>query len=144
MKVIVWCGGNGREAYHISKFNPSLLIVNEIGDEIYRINGLISQGINLLLLRCDMLHNPLRDGVADISICDHALQHVVDKPGAFSAISNVLASGGKAAICVYSYENNFLMRLLQNSKILSFRQAFGWNPICKYLKFWIPDRNLPG
>ena len=108
-RIVVWCGGNGREAYHISKNNTHLLIVNEIGDEIYRIRGLIDRNINLLLLRCDMLYNPLRCGVADISICDHALQHIVDKPGAISAIVNVLASGGTAAVCVYSYENNFLM-----------------------------------
>jgi len=108
-KITVWCGGNGREAYHISKNVPQLLIVNEIGDEIYRINGLISKNINLLLIRCDMLCNPLRSGIVDISICDHALQHVIDKRGAFSALADVLSQGGTAAVCVYSYENNFLI-----------------------------------
>lgn len=108
-KIVIWCGGNGREACHISKNAPQLLIVNEIGNEIYRINGLIGKNINLLLIRCDMLCNPLRSGIVDISICDHALQHVIDKRGAFSALTNVLSQGGTAAVCVYSYENNFLM-----------------------------------
>lgn len=108
-KIIVWCGGNGREAYHISKNKPRLLIVNEIGDEIYRINGLIDQNVNLLLIRCDMLFSPLRSGIADISICDHALQHIIDKRGAFSTLANVLSPGGIVAVCVYSYENNLLM-----------------------------------
>lgn len=107
--VVVWCGGNGREAYHISKHEPDLLIVVEIGDEIYRINGLINQNVNLLLLRCDMLLNPLRSGIADISICDHALQHIIDRTRAFSVIVDILVPSGIAAVCVYSYENNFLM-----------------------------------
>lgn len=108
-KIVLWCGGNGREAYHISKFNPYLLAVIEIGDEIYHIYNLIDRNSNLLLLRCDMLYNPLRRSVADISICDHALQHIVDKRRAFSMMADVLDSGGIFAVCVYSYENNFLM-----------------------------------
>jgi uncharacterized protein YbaR (Trm112 family) len=107
--VVVWCGGNGREAYHIAKYKPRLLIVNEIGDEIYRIHGLMDGNMNLLLLRSDMLHNPLRNGIAEISICDHALQHDVDKKKALSMMTNVLAPGGTVAMCVYSYENKFLM-----------------------------------
>jgi uncharacterized protein YbaR (Trm112 family) len=107
--VVVWCGGNGREAYHISKYQPCLLIVVEIGDEIYRINGLLDQDVNLLLLRCDMLQNPLRRGIADISICDHAIQHIIDRSRAFFTLVDVLSANGIAAVCVYSYENNFLM-----------------------------------
>lgn len=108
-KVVVWCGGCGREAYHISKNGPQLLIVNEIGDEIYRISELIGKDVNLLLIRCDMLCNPLRSGIVDISICDHALQHVIDRRGAFFTLADVLSQDGTAAVCVYSYENNFLM-----------------------------------
>lgn len=123
-KVVVWCGGNGREAYHISKYNPRLLIVNEIGDEIYRINGLIDRNIDLLLLRCDMLQNPLRSSIADISICDHALQHIIEKERALHIITDVLVPGGTAAICVYSYENNFLMtRIIEPLKSIIHRMT---------------------
>src|ERR1019366_8599160 len=38
-----------------------------------------------------------------------ALQHVIDKPGAFLVLANVLKAKGTAAVCVYSFENNFLM-----------------------------------
>ena len=47
--VVIWCGGRGREAYHVAKHNPKLLIVNEIGDEIYAIKKLLSDHQNLLL-----------------------------------------------------------------------------------------------
>ncbi|MDP3791592.1 MAG: methyltransferase domain-containing protein [Candidatus Omnitrophota bacterium] len=108
-KVVIWCGGTGREAYHVSKNSPGLVIVTEAGDEIYRVKELIDKNIDLLLVRCDILCNPLRSGIADISICDHALQHVIDKRGAFFALANVLVQGGTVAVCVYSYENNFIM-----------------------------------
>lgn len=107
--VVIWCGGNGREAYHVARYAPALIIVVEIGDEIYRIRDLFGPGANLLLLRCDMLKNPLREGVADISICDHALQHIIDHRQAFSMLAGVLKPGGLAAICAYSHENNFLI-----------------------------------
>jgi hypothetical protein len=107
--VVVWCGGSGREAYHISKFRPALLIVNDIGDQIYRINGLIDESIELLLIKSDMVDHPLHPSIADLSICDHALQHIMDRDKAFSALVDVLKTPGTAAICVYSYEHNFLM-----------------------------------
>ena len=108
--AVIWCGGNGREAWHVSSHAPALLIVNEIGDEIYRIAPLLApHQSRLLLIRCDMLENPLRPGIADYSICDHALQHVVDHLAGFRELVRVLKPGGKAGICVYSLENNFLM-----------------------------------
>ncbi|HOT27437.1 MAG TPA: methyltransferase domain-containing protein [Candidatus Ozemobacteraceae bacterium] len=107
--VVIWCGGNGREAYHVARYSPALIVVVEIGDEIYRIRDLFGPDANLLLLRCDMLKNPLREGIADISICDHALQHIIDHRQAFSVLAGVLKPGGLAGVCAYSHENNFLM-----------------------------------
>lgn len=107
--VAIWCGGKGREAYHISGCQPSLLIVNEIGDEIYGIPELLPVGQELLLIRCDILHNPFKAGIADVSVCDHALQHIADHKAAFQKIVDVLKPGGTIGICVYSHENNFLM-----------------------------------
>ncbi len=107
--VVVWCGGRGREAFHIAKYNPQVLIVNEIGDEIYAIRHLISPQDNVLLLRCDMTDNPLNQGVADFSICDHALQHVADHRLGFKKMLEALKAKGSVAVNVYSYENNFLM-----------------------------------
>ncbi|MBI2996280.1 MAG: methyltransferase domain-containing protein [Candidatus Melainabacteria bacterium] len=107
--VVIWCGGKGRESYHISKYKPRLIVVNEIGDEIYGINAILPENAEPLLIRCDMTNNPLMDGFADYSICDHALQHVSDHRLGFKKILDALKPGGIIAINVYSYENNFLM-----------------------------------
>jgi uncharacterized protein YbaR (Trm112 family)/SAM-dependent methyltransferase len=107
--IIIWCGGNGREAFHIIKYNPKVLTVNEIGDEIYGIRELLNNPDNLMLIRCDMQQNPIKQGIADFSICDHALQHVSDHKKGFKMIVDVLKNNGMLAINVYSYENNFLM-----------------------------------
>ncbi len=108
-RVVIWCGGNGREAYHVAKHGPGLLVVNEIGDGIHRIRDLLPPASELLLIKGDMLSNPIRPGTMDISICDHALQHISDHRAAFRRMVEALLPGGKAAICVYSHENNFLM-----------------------------------
>ncbi|MBF0473837.1 MAG: methyltransferase domain-containing protein [Nitrospirae bacterium] len=107
--IIVWCGGKGREAFHLIKYNPEVLIVNEIGDEIYGIPQLLGYPDNLMLIRCDMQQNPIRLGSADYSICDHALQHVADHKMGFKVITDVLKPNGIIIINAYSYENNFLM-----------------------------------
>jgi ubiquinone/menaquinone biosynthesis C-methylase UbiE len=107
--VVVWCCGAGKEAYHLSKKSPAVLVANEIGDEIYKIRKKIDKSVNLLLIRCDMTNNPLAAGWADVSICDHALQHVPNHQLGFEKLVAVLKPHGLAAICVYSYENNFLM-----------------------------------
>lgn len=107
--VIIWCGGNGREARHISAFGPSLLIIVEIGGEINLIRDVVENGTNLLLIRADMLNHPLKNGVADISICDHALHHLIDRETGFRQVVGGLKTQGLAAINVYSHENNFLM-----------------------------------
>ena len=107
--VIVWCGGRGKEAYHIAKHGPKLLIVNEMGDEIYHIRRIVPEGTNLLVIRCDMTMNPLKDEIADYSICDHALQHVEDHRLGFTRLASAIKPGGTVAINVYSYEHNVLM-----------------------------------
>lgn len=107
--IVVWCGGRGREAYHLAKYKPDLLIVNEIGDQIYEIPDMLPDDVEILLIRSDMIFNPLADKLADYSICDHALQHVADHKMGFKKLAAVLKEGGVAAINVYSYENNFLM-----------------------------------
>jgi len=107
--IVIWCGGKGKEAYHVARYDPKLFVVIEIGDEIYGIRKLIDESMNMLLVRCDMMLNPLRDGLADYSICDHALQHVADYRLGFEEIVRVLKPGGIMAINVYSHENNFLV-----------------------------------
>ncbi len=108
--VFVACGGRGREAFHISRRNPARIIVNEIGTEIYAIRGLMPEWRDrLLLVRSDLCHNPLKPGIADISICDHALQHVPDHGLGFAKLVQAARTGGLVCICVYSYENNFAM-----------------------------------
>ncbi|MBI3542107.1 MAG: methyltransferase domain-containing protein [Deltaproteobacteria bacterium] len=121
-RVVVWCGGSGREAYHVSKLSPALLVVNDIGDELYSVPKLLGGACETLLLRCDMLRHPLKPGSVDVSICDHALQHVVDRTKGFQSLVEVLKPRGMVAICVYSRENNFLMtRLVEPSKKLLHR-----------------------
>ena len=108
--VYVACGGRGREAFHVLKQDPSKLIINEIGVEIYSIPKLMSEyNDKLLLLRCDVCYSPLRKEAADITICDHALQHVLDHKLGFSELVKNTKPGGSINICVYSYENNFIM-----------------------------------
>jgi SAM-dependent methyltransferase len=120
--VAIWCGGKGREAYHVSKYSPKLIVVNEIGDEIYGISGILSENTELLLIRCDMTNNPLKDGFADYSICDHALQHVAEHRLGFRKILDVLKPEGVIAINVYSYENNLLMtHIIEPAKLILHR-----------------------
>ena len=108
--VFIACGGSGREAYHICKHNPSKVIINEIGSEIYAAKKLLAnERQHLLFLRGDVTYHPLKARVADLTICDHALQHVLDYKTAFFRLVDATKSGGKIAICVYSYENNFIM-----------------------------------
>lgn len=120
--VVVWCGGRGREAYHLHKCTPKLVIVVEIGDEIYGIRDLLDPEVDLLLLRADMTKSPLQPGVADISICDHSLQHVSNHRVGYANLVEVLRPGGLAAVNAYSYENNWLMtRIVEPLKPLLHR-----------------------
>lgn len=108
--VFVGCGGRGREAYHLAKNSPKILIVNELGSEIYAIKELIKNfSPSLLLLRSDLNYHPLKPGVADYSICDHGLQHVFNQAHGFFKLVECAKAGGQVSVCVYSDENNFLM-----------------------------------
>lgn len=92
--VFIGCAGNGREAYHVSKAAPALIIVNEIGREINAIRHLVpNSGKNLLLLRCDLTVLPLKPGVCDVALCDHALQHVLDHRRAFASMAALVRGG---------------------------------------------------
>ena len=108
--VFVACVGRGKEAYHALQQDPKKVIANEIGAEIHSITGILGKKRkDLILLRHDISYPPVKKGQADISICDHALQHVFDHKLAFSRLVDVIKRDGIMAICVYSYENNFLM-----------------------------------
>jgi SAM-dependent methyltransferase/uncharacterized protein YbaR (Trm112 family) len=109
-RVLIAAGGLGREAYHLAKAKPARLFFNEIGTEIYKVRKLVADAdLLMVLLRCDILNMPLANGVADVAICDHALQHVEQWQKAYDALLAVTVPGGQIAICVYSHENNFIM-----------------------------------
>ncbi len=118
--VYIACGGRGREAFHSAKYSPRKIIVNEIGSEIYSIRTLLGdRNSSLLLIRSDVCRSPLKPSVADVCICDHALQHVADHGKGYAEISKALKPGGLVGICVYSHENNFLLtRLVEPAKII--------------------------
>ena len=124
--ALVTCGGLGREAYHLAAAGARRVVVNEIGDEIYRIRALVPDADHrLLLVRSDMSHLPLMPGSVDFAICDHALQHVIDHSEAFARLAETVRPGGRVAICVYSHENNVLMTyLVEPTKVI-----LKWVPI---------------
>jgi SAM-dependent methyltransferase len=117
--VFIACSGGGREAYHVSKHCPGLLVVNEINPYIYSIRNLLQDVDNLLLLRNDIMYSPLKSGVVDFAICDHALQHIQDHHRAYANLADSVKPGGIVSVCVYSYENNRIMtHLVEPSKRL--------------------------
>lgn len=118
-RVVITCGGLGREAFHIAKANAETVFLNEIGTEIYKVRKLVPDADRkLVLLRSDACNLPLREGAAEVSICDHALQHIPNHRVAFEELVKVTKCGGRVAICVYSWENNFVMtRLVEPSKV---------------------------
>ncbi|CAA6604959.1 hypothetical protein MTBLM1_40163 [Rhodospirillaceae bacterium LM-1] len=108
--ALVACGGLGREAYHLLEAGCRRVIVNEIGDEIFRIPQMVPDSANrLILIRSDVLHLPVRSACLDAAVCDHALQHVLDHRTAYKELSRIVRPGGRVAICVYSWENNWIM-----------------------------------
>lgn len=109
-RVFVGCGGRGREAHHMGRMGASQVVVNEIGREIYNVASVTNlPPERMLLIRGDIRHLPLKDGVVDIALCDHALQHVIDHRSGFASMVRITRPGGQVALCVYSYENNFIM-----------------------------------
>lgn len=108
--VYIACTGRGKEVYHVLNESPRKVIANEIGAEIYSITSILGKyRKDLTLLRFDISYSPLKPEQIDIAICDHALQHVLDHKRAFSKLVESLKINGLISICVYSYENNFLM-----------------------------------
>lgn len=116
--VFVACGGSGREAWHILKAGASRCIVADIGEYVYKLNELLKDHTDhLLLVRCDVTNLPIRDAVADIAICDHALQHIPDYKRAYDNLVKVAKRNSDLSVCVYSHENNFLMtKIVEPSK----------------------------
>jgi len=119
----VFCGGSGREAWHLVKANAKRVIVLDIGGHINSINHMIpdTEG-KLLLIQCNVNSNPLRDGSMDVAICDHALQHISNHKQAYRKMSECLKPNGKFSVCVYSYENNWPMtHFIEPAKVVIHR-----------------------
>ncbi|MBU1108931.1 MAG: methyltransferase domain-containing protein [Candidatus Riflebacteria bacterium] len=109
--ILVGGAGRGREAYHLAGMGAKTIVAVELGREIHAIKNLLPQNsqTELLLLRADLVALPLQADLVDIAICDHALQHVHDHKKGFSEMTRVTRDSGKVAICVYSWEGNFIM-----------------------------------
>lgn len=116
--VAVFCGGSGREAWHLRRTGAKRIVALDLGGHIGRLPRLLADSLDrLLLIRCDALRHPLRQGSCDVAICDHALQHIPDHAGAYRAMSEAVADGGLFSICVYSHENNWPMtRVVEPAK----------------------------
>ncbi|HZM16942.1 MAG TPA: methyltransferase domain-containing protein [Candidatus Krumholzibacteria bacterium] len=121
--VFIGGGGRGREAFHLWNAGAARLIVNEIGAEIYAIRDLFPDALErIVLVRGDLCRLPLVSHCADIAICDHALQHVLDHRKGYQELSRLTRPGGMVAVCVYSHEGNFVMtRVIEPSKQLLHR-----------------------
>ncbi len=111
--ICVFCGGSGREAYHLAAAQASRIIVIDIGQHLFNIPRLLPYVTPILLLvLTDYYFSPVKDNSADITICDHALQHIDDHARAYSKLCRTTMGGGLVSICVYSHENNFIMNYL--------------------------------
>jgi len=118
--VYLACVGRGKEIHHLLSEEPKRIIAAEIGGEVHSLPELFHDDRDkLLLLRCDVSHAPLKQGIADLVICDHALQHIEDHQQAFAEFSATLKPNGSISVCVYSWENNFLMtRIIEPLKVV--------------------------
>ncbi|PKL49342.1 MAG: hypothetical protein CVV42_06525 [Candidatus Riflebacteria bacterium HGW-Riflebacteria-2] len=119
--VLVGGAGRGREVYHLSKMGAKTIIALDLGREIYAARKLLQScsDSELLLIRSDLVQMPLQSNLVDIAICDHALQHVHDHKQGFRELARVTRNGGQTAICVYSWEGNFLMtHIVEPAKFL--------------------------
>jgi|APSaa5957512535_1039671.scaffolds.fasta_scaffold153128_2 hypothetical protein len=118
-KVVTACVGRGKEVHYALKFGADLVFVNEIGDEIYDIPNLFpSQKNRLVICRSDISNSPFKNQLADLVICDHALQHIQGQFRGYKKLSAMAKPGGKIGVCVYSHENNFIMtHIVEPAKI---------------------------
>ena len=108
--VAIFCGGSGREGYHLGNAKTKKVIVLDIGNHINLLPKLYGDNAEkYILIRCDASLHPIRTKSVDIATCDHALQHIVDHRQVYGKISKVVVDKGIICICVYSFENNFLM-----------------------------------
>ncbi|MDL2279350.1 hypothetical protein LJC15_01630 [Desulfovibrio sp. OttesenSCG-928-G11] len=86
------------------------MLVMDIGGHINRIPTICAEHLDsLLLIRCDASTPPLVCDILDISICDHALQHIEKKDLAYANMTHCTKNQGIISVCVYSYENNKIM-----------------------------------
>jgi len=108
--VAIFCGGSGREGYHLGNAKTKKVIVLDIGDHINLLPKLYGDNAEkYILIRCHVALHPIKTKSVDIATCDHALQHIVDHRQVYREISKVVVEKGIISICVYSFENNFLM-----------------------------------
>lgn len=122
--ILVGGAGRGREVYHLSQMGAKTIIAVDLGREILGCRELIAEGseAELLLLRSDLVELPLGDDLVDISICDHALQHIHDHKQGYAELARVCKQNGQVAICVYSWESNFIMtHLVEPAKVILHR-----------------------
>lgn len=108
--LAVFCGGTGREAWHLCRTGAQRIIVLDLGGHIGCLPALLAEHLDkLVLIRCDVMRHPIKSGTCAVAICDHALQHIPDYAGAYRAMAETTVSGGLISICVYSFENNWPM-----------------------------------
>ncbi|MBF0312113.1 MAG: methyltransferase domain-containing protein [Oligoflexia bacterium] len=128
-KIIgIFCGGSGREAYHVCQASSQKVIVLDIGEHIFTLPNLLRNFMDkLILVRCDLSKSPIKKSSLDIAICDHALQHIPHQKTIFQEIFSTVKATGIFSCCVYSFENNFIMVYIIEplKKVLSFMPPHG-------------------
>lgn len=120
LDILVVCGGSGREAWHCLTAGAKSVCILDLGDHLYSLSTLLAdfEG-RFTLVKGDATTLPFADCQFDICLCDHALQHIPNHKKAFSELNRCCKPGGMVSICVYSYENNFLMtKLVEPSKFI--------------------------
>ena len=108
--ICVYCGGSGREIYHLLHTQASTVFVVDIGAHLFNVPKLCNNFLTrMVLIMSDFYCNIIKNDIISVSICDHALQHIKDNRNAFGHIEEKTRPDGLISICVYSHENNFLM-----------------------------------
>jgi len=126
--IMVYCGGTGRETYHLLAAEPTRVFVLDLGSHLFNIPSLCQPHISkLVLILSDFYFNPIKPNTATISICDHALQHIEDNKSAFRYIVDNTKEGGMISICVYSHENNIIVtHMIEPSKRVLHKLNLEW------------------